>query len=237
MNIALLMAGGVGSRMKADRPKQFIEVMGKPVIAYTIEKFENHPEIDQIAVVCVATHIAELQAIVETYGFKKVTCIVPGGDTYQESSLCGLEALRSLCAPDDIVVMHNAASPIVGADLISDSIRVAKEHDNAISLQDTILCMGRKTPGAEYTDESIDRDTLATLNTPESMKFSYYDGLYRRAEESGVLQTCEPHITSLVYAMGDRMYFSKGSTLNIKLTTQDDLMFFKAYLIAQSMED
>ena len=71
MNIAVILAGGVGSRVGADRPKQFIEIMGKPVLAYTIEKFDDHPEIDAIEIVCVKSHIDYLKEMVQEYGLQK----------------------------------------------------------------------------------------------------------------------------------------------------------------------
>lgn len=230
----MILAGGVGSRMKADRPKQFLEVMGKPVIVYTIERFQNHDEIDMIEVVCIESYLDELKALVEKHNLDKVKLIVPGGSSYQGSVVNGLAALEGVCQPDDIIVTHMAANPIVYPELITDSIRVATEHDSAISLNNIVLCVGVRSEDGTFTSEGIDRDTLAALNTPQTLKYSFFTDLYERAAEDGALETADPHITSLIYAMGERMYFSQGSSMNIKLTTQDDLDFFEAYLVAQS---
>lgn len=233
MNIAMILAGGVGSRMAAGKPKQFVEVLGRPVIAYTIERFQRCRAIDTIEVVCVESYIEDLYRIVEDEGFGKVSIVVPGGETYQRSVVNGLMALEGVCAAGDIVVTHMAANPIVNDDLIEDSIRVAREHRSAISLNDITLCVGMRSDDGNFTERGVDRDSLAALNTPQSLEYSFFRDLYARADREGVLQSADPHITSLIYAMGERMYFSKGSPLNIKLTTKGDLEFFEAYLVAR----
>lgn len=136
MTTAIILAGGVGSRVGADRPKQFIEVQGKPILAYTIERFQNHAEIDSIAVVCLPAYMDYMEELKEKYGFSKVWWIVKGGETFQASVLNGVTFLEGKIDDDDIVLTHFGASPFVEADIISDAIRVCKEKGNAISTTD-----------------------------------------------------------------------------------------------------
>ena len=113
MNIAVILAGGVGSRVGAGMPKQFVKILGKPVIVYTIEAFQKHEDIDAIEVVCVKSHIDYMKELVDTYGLSKVKWITEGGADFQGSVLNGINNLQDKCSEDDIVLVHFGASPFV----------------------------------------------------------------------------------------------------------------------------
>ena len=106
MNVPIILAGGVGSRVGADRPKQFIEVLGKPILVYTIEAFQNHPEIDAIEVVCIESHMDYLRELVEEYNLDKVKWITKGGVDFQHSVINGVNNLKGKLDDDDIVLVH-----------------------------------------------------------------------------------------------------------------------------------
>jgi len=237
MNIAMILAGGTGRRLGADIPKQFIEVEGKTVLAYTVEIFQNHPEVDAILVVVVSSYVDEIWKMKETYGFTKLKWVTEGGDTFQESVMNGVHFLKDKVQRDDVVAIHFGASPFVTEDIISDSIRVCKMHGNAISTTDYYLLSGKKkyttsvTDSENYTEEYIDRDTIAVMNTPHTFLYGFIDDMYREAIETGVLDTVEPHTTTLMYAMKKPIYFSKGSQLNIKITRVEDLDLFLGYVL------
>ena len=207
-NIAVILAGGVGSRVGADRPKQFIEVLGRPVLAYTIERFEQHPEIDAIEVVCIASHENYLKELVAKEGFTKVKWITRGGCTFQESVVNGLENLKDKIADSDQVLIHYGASPMVTDEIISDAIRVCTEKGNA-SPANSLIYLAAKKSTAEYSTEWLDRDEVMCLNSPQALTFGYAIRLYERARRLGVLESVEPHTTSLMLALGERVFFLK----------------------------
>ena len=122
-NIAVVFAGGTGQRMGIkDVPKQFLEVEGKPVIIYTLEHFQNHPEIDDIYVVCIEPWIDYLNYQLDKFGITKVKSVVPGGKTGQDSIYLGLKEAEKYCSPEDVVLIHDGVRPFINADLISRNI-------------------------------------------------------------------------------------------------------------------
>lgn len=235
MNVPIILAGGVGTRMGADRPKQFVEVLGKPVLVYTIELFQNHPEIDAIEVVCVKSHIDYLKGLVEEYNLDKVKWITEGGEDFQHSVINGINNLKGKLDDDDIVLVHYGASPFTSADVISDSIRVAKEHGNSSPAMSSLLLLGSND--GDRSLNWIDRDEVLILNTPQGFKFSYVTQLYEEAIERDLLDKVEPHTTTLMYLMGRELYLSKSNQYNLKITTKEDLDLLEAFtLMKQSKE-
>lgn len=240
MNIAVILAGGVGNRVGAGIPKQFIEVLGKPVLAYTLEPFEKHSDIDAILVVCVKPYMDYIWELKDRYGFSKLLWVTEGGDTFQGSVMNGVAFLEDKADRDDTVLFHFGASPFITSDIISDVIRVCKEKGtNAISTTDYYLLSGEKNSTSSvispdnYTDKYINRDTIAVMNTPHAFQYGFISDLYKEAVETGVIDTVEPHTTTLMYAMNKRIYFSKGSQTNIKITTKEDLSLFEGYVLEQ----
>ena len=240
MNIAVILAGGVGSRFGANVPKQFVEVLGKPVIAYTIDPFEKHPDVDAILVVCVKPYIDYIWELKEKYGFSKLKWVTEGGATFQESVMNGVNFLADKAKPDDTVLFHFAASPFIKPDIIADVIRVCKEKGtNAISTTDYYLLSGKKkllssvSGKNNYTDEYINRDSVAVMNTPHAFQYQFIVDVYKEAMETGIIDTVEPHTTTLMYAMGKTIYFSKGSQSNIKITNKEDIELFEGYVLEQ----
>jgi 2-C-methyl-D-erythritol 4-phosphate cytidylyltransferase len=230
MNIAIILAGGVGSRVGADRPKQFIEILGKPVLAYTVEKFNNHPLIDAVEIVCVESHIEYLREMVNKYNLDKVKWITKGGATFQGSVMNGVNNLKYKISDDDVVLVHFGASPFVEEDIITDAIEVCKEKGNAISTCDFFLLSGIKDDNTK-SSTWIDRDSIACMNSPHAFKYKFIYDIYQEAVETGVIDEVEPHTTTLMYKMGKTIYFSKGNQTNIKITTKEDLDLFEGYVL------
>lgn len=237
MNVAVILAGGVGSRVGADRPKQFIEVLGKPVLAYTIEAFQKHKDIDAIEVVCHKSWKDYLQGMIEEYNLDKVKWIADGGDAFQVSVLNGINYLNDKISRDDMILVHFGASPFVQEYIITDCIKVCAEKGNAISTTDYFLLSGVKisTKSVDdpenYTEEYIDRETVACMNSPHAFKYGFIKDIYDEAIETGVINEVEPHTTTLMYKMGKRIYFAKGSQTNIKITRKEDLDIFEGYVM------
>lgn len=229
MNVPIILAGGVGSRVGADRPKQFIEILGKPVLVYTMEVFQNHPEIDAIEVVCIESHIDYLKELVEEYNLDKVKWITPGGADFQHSVINGVNNLKGELDGDDIVLVHYGASPFTSPDIISDAIRVAKEKGNSSPAISSPLLLGSND--GDKSVNWIDRDQVMILNSPQCFKFSYVTQLYDEAIEKDLISKVEPHTTTLMYLMNREIYLSKGNQTNIKITTKEDLELFEGFVL------
>lgn len=235
MNVAIILAGGVGSRVGAEQPKQFIEVLGKPILVYTIEKFQNHEEIDGIEVVCVASHMEYMRELKEKYQLTKVKWIVEGGSTFQESVIHGVDHLKGILQKKDQVLIHYGASPFVEEEIITDAIKVCREKGNCTSATPIFLLTGKRDAG-DSSSQWVDRDSIVGLNAPQTFQFGYVTQLYDEARENNILDQVEPHTTSLMFKMGRTIYLSKGNQTNIKITTKEDVELFEGYALLQKMK-
>ena len=226
-NIALVIAGGSGNRMHQDIPKQFLIVYERPVIIYTLEAFERHPEIDAIAVVCIDGWERVLEAYAKQFNISKLKYIIPGGTTGQESIRNGVFELEKHFAPDDIVLIHDAIRPMLSPEVISDCIRVTRKYGNAtvvVPCAEAIM----QTDDGEKSTGSYPRDKLKRTQTPQAFHIGEICELHREALKAGI--TSSVASCTLMIEMGRQVYFSAGSEKNIKLTTVDDIDIFKALL-------
>ena len=180
MNIALIIAGGRGMRMGQEIPKQFLTVYDKPVIAYTMEAFEKHPDIDAIAVVCVEGWESILSAYARQYKITKLKHIIPGGENGQSSIRNGVFELEKHYAPEDIVLVHDAIRPMVSQDIISGCIATAREHGSAIV---TVPCQEAmlETEDQRSTHSSYPRENLKRTQTPQGFPIGTICDAHRRA--------------------------------------------------------
>ena len=233
MNVAMIIAGGSGARMGQDIPKQFISVNDIPVIVYTLQAFERHPEIDEIAVVCIEDWIQVLWAYARQFGIGKLKYVVPGGDTGQESIRNGVFELEKYYNSEDIVLIHDSIRPMVSSEIISDCIRVAIKNGNAITVIPCAEAMLTTNDGAVSTG-TYDRNSLKRTQTPQAFHIGDICELHRRAIEKGIKNSVAS--CTLMIEMGEKVFFSKGSEKNIKLTTVEDIDIFKALLAAKRAE-
>lgn len=229
-NVALIIAGGAGNRMHQDIPKQFLTVNERPVIVYTLEAFERHPEINAIAVVCIEGWEQVLRAYARQFNIGKLKYVVPGGENGQDSIRNGVYELEKHFAPDDIVLVHDAIRPMVSAEIISDNIRVAREHGNAITVIPCAEAMLQTEDGV-ISVGSYPRDRLKRTQTPQAFHIGEICDLHRRALKVGITNSVAS--CTLMIEMGEQVYFSVGSEKNIKLTTVEDIDIFKALLAAK----
>lgn len=229
-NIGLLIAGGSGNRMHQDIPKQFITVNERPVIVYTLEAFEHHPEIDAIAVVCIEGWEQVLWAYAKQFNITKLKHVVPGGKNGQDSIRNGVYELEKHFDRDDIVLIHDAIRPMVSAEIISDNIRVAHEYGNAITVIPCAEAMMQTEDGLVSVG-SYPRDRLKRTQTPQAFHIGDICDLHRRALEVGITNSVAS--CTLKIEMDEQVYFSAGSEKNIKLTTVEDIDIFKALLAAK----
>lgn len=231
MNYVTILAGGIGNRLGAGIPKQFVDVLGKPVIAYTMQKYQEHPEIDGIELVCVDGFQDKLKKIAEENQITKVIKIVKGGSEYERSIMNGVAGLKGIANPDDVVIIHWAASPFVTEDIISDNIRVCKEKGNAMSASPAYLLYGKND--GNCSKQNINRDTFKVLAAPQSFLYKTIVSIYEEVNKRDLLNKIEAHTTAFMTELGIPIYFSKGSQTNIKITTKEDLELFTGYVLAQ----
>ena len=229
-NIGLIIAGGSGNRMHQDIPKQFITVNERPVIVYTLEVFEKHPEIDCIAVVCIEGWDHVLWAYAKQFNITKLKYIIPGGKNGQDSIRNGVYELEKHFSPNDIVLIHDAIRPMLSAEIISDNIRVATEHGNAVTVIPCAEAMMQTEDGVISTG-AYPRDRLRRTQTPQAFHIGQICDLHRRAIKAGITNSVAS--CTLMIEMGEQVYFSAGSEKNIKLTTVEDIDIFKALLAAK----
>ena len=233
MNIAIVLAGGSGSRMgMVDRPKQFIDIYGKPVIIHTLEAFEINEKIDAICVVCVKSWQDDLSVWLKEYDIRKVRWIADAGSSRQESSLNALNAIQSECSGDDYVIIHDAARPIVSQKIINENIEKVKEFgacDTVIPAHDTII----KSLDEKTLDSIPLRKELYLGQTPQSFKYSIvrkaYDDYFALPEDK------RPEMTDdcgLVLSSGITIGMAMGDKLNMKITTMEDLLLVKSIVRA-----
>ena len=171
--------------MHQDIPKQFITVDERPVIIYTLEAFEKHPEIDAIVVVCIDGWEQVLRAYSKQFNITKLQYIVPGGKNGQESIRNGVMELEKYYNADDLVLIHDAIRPMVSAEIISDNIRVAREYGNAITVIPCAEAMMQTEDGVVSVG-SYPRDCLKRTQTPQAFKIGEICDLHRRALEAGI---------------------------------------------------
>lgn len=228
MNTVVLLAGGMGSRMGQDIPKQFIHVNNIPVIIYTLLALEHHPEIDAVQVVCIEGWERVLMGYVRQFNISKLSGIVQGGVTRFLSTKAGMLALGDV-ADEDVLIVHDAVRPLVSAESITDMIRVCREHGNAMTVLDCADTMYlKKTP--ESTSQVVERSGLVRGQTPECVSGRRMREMYARAAEQGVEIDS---ISALQVALGWEIHFAKGSERNIKLTRVEDIELFKALLATE----
>lgn len=227
MNIGLIIAGGVGARMHAAIPKQFMTVFDKPIIAYTMEKFEKHPAIDVIAVVCLDGWDNILASYAKQYNITKLKHIFPAGKVGQESIKNGIMGLAEYYSDDDIVLIHDAIRPNLSEDIISECIAITKQYGNAIvcvPCQEAML----ETKDKVCSESSYPRDNLKRTQTPQGFKLGVIKNAHKKAAELGITNSIAS--CTLMIEVGEKVYFSTGSEKNIKLTTPEDIEIFKALL-------
>ncbi|MBQ9347171.1 MAG: 2-C-methyl-D-erythritol 4-phosphate cytidylyltransferase, partial [Oscillibacter sp.] len=210
MTTALIIAGGSGRRMGQEIPKQFLNVYDKPVLIYTLECFQRHPEIEVIEVVCLEGWSEVLRAYASQFGIGKLRWVISGGETAQESIRNGVFHLRDFCAPEDIVVIHDGIRPLVDDSVLSDLLVTCRRYGNAVTslpYNEQIFVADDNISTVRY----IPRDTLRRVATPQAYRFGKLLWAYEKAfaEEIGI--QASTYANTLMTYLGERLYFARGS--------------------------
>jgi 2-C-methyl-D-erythritol 4-phosphate cytidylyltransferase len=229
MNIALIIAGGTGKRTRQEIPKQFINVYDKPILMYTLEGFQNHPDIEAIEVVCLEGWHEILVAYAKQFGVSKIKWIINGGETGQESIRNGVYNLYEKCDKTDVVIIHDGIRPLIDSAVVSDCIAVCKKYGNAVSSLPYNEQIFRTVDGLTTT-EYIPRETLRRVQTPQAYLLEKLYQSYREAFEKGIGIYGSSYTNTMMVELGETLHFAAGSDKNIKITTMDDIELFKAML-------
>lgn len=232
MNIAMIIAGGKGTRMNQNIPKQFLNIHDKPVIVYTMQAFQKHPEIDAILVVCLDGWQEILKAYARQFNITKLRWVVSGGENGQESIHNGLAELEKECKKDDLIMVHDAIRPNVSQEIISNSIAECRLHGSAITVIPCVEAMLlREEENGTSAKALISRDALARTQTPQTFPVSRLLWAHEEAERRGITNSTAS--CTLMVELGETVYFCPGSEKNIKITTTEDIEIFKALLMAR----
>lgn len=232
MNYAIILAAGVGQRMRnGGLPKQFLKLMGKPIIIYTLEKFEECKEINKIIVVCHGSYVEHMKNIIQMYQINKAGMVIVGGRDRQDSLKRGLDTvLENGGGNDDIVVIHDGVRPLVGTTTIHENIRVAKQYGCAVTVHPvTESVVITKTEEADISDFKKRADTYS-MTAPQTFQLGKIMEAYQKIDS--MEETEMPLLdAAMVYAQnGGEVHLVKELGANIKITTPEDYYFLKAML-------
>lgn len=225
MNAALIFAGGTGQRMNSrSKPKQFLQLHGKPILIHTLEYFEEHEEIDAVCVVCLADWKKELQTELDKYDIKKVRWITHGGATGHESIYNGLMAMEKDCGPNDIVLIHDGVRPLISEELITANIENVKKYGNAITVEkasESVICVNR-----EGKIESVpNRAAMRTAKAPQGFYYKDIREAHEIAKKEGFKSIDSCH---LMNHYGYTLYTVDSTPYNIKIAQPADYYVFRA---------
>lgn len=230
MNIAVIFAGGTGQRMNtASKPKQFLELHGKPIIIYTLEHFQRHAQIDGIVLVCIADWIAYCRDLLEKWHIDKVTAIVPGGSNGQMSIFNGLRGAMEHYPADSIVLIHDGVRPLINEQIITDDIACAKQNGNAITVYPAIETVVVKEDGR--VGEILPRSQCEFAKAPQCFRLGEIYRAHLKAQEEGLLEFIDS--ASMMQHYGCELVTVPGPAENIKITTPVDFYIFRAVVDAK----
>lgn len=228
MVVALLTAAGMGTRMGQDIPKQFMHVENKPIIIHTMEAFQQHPGVDAIMVVTLPSWMDVLRAYAKQFNITKLRWVVAGGNSGQESIHNGLVALKEELSDEDIVMIHDGNRCLVSGEIISNSLATFKKKGSAVAAIPCVEAVFRSEDDGLSSVISIPREQLFRTQTPHTYTLGKLLWAHDEAKKKGIENTAAS--CTLMQQLGETVYFSKGSEENLKITTLDDLVMFKALL-------
>ncbi|OUO94592.1 IspD/TarI family cytidylyltransferase [Cloacibacillus sp. An23] len=234
MNYAIILAGGVGQRMRnSGMPKQFLEVFGKPIIIYTLEKFDSCSSIDRIVVACNASWIDHMEKLLRKYALSKVVQVVSGGRNRQESIENALNYIvNNSKSNDDIVVIHDGVRPLVESSIISENVRVAQKYGSAMTVRPVIESVVITDDQTASFDDFKKRDDTYSLTAPQTFKLGLLKDIYAKTKD--IEQPIPLLDSALAYTyLGNNIYIVKENNQNIKITTPEDYYILKAMLELQ----
>lgn len=227
MNTAIILSGGVGTRMGTECPKQYLEVEGEPIIAYCLKAFQKHSETDNIIIVAAEEWHPFLRELAEKMKLTKLFALASAGRTRQHSIYNGLRAARDCTEDSGVVIIHDAARPMVSERIITDCLHTADKYGGAmpvITVKDTVYF----SRSGDRIDDLPDRSCLYAGQAPEAFRFGEYYGIHLAASDGEIAETSGT--SQIAYRHGMDVHLVEGSESNFKITTVEDLDNFRAAL-------
>ena len=224
---AIITAGGIGSRMNLEVPKQFYEVDGKPIVFYTLNKKKKSKDIDEICLVYLKGYKKYFEDLIKKERLTKVKILVEGGETNQLSIFNGLVGINGVAKDDDIIMIHDGIRPLVDNDVIETNLEVCKEKGNAVTVVSSNEAM-LYSENKLYSSQSLNRDFIMRTQTPHSMRYKEMMELVERTISKGITNSVA--ICTMLIEDNQKVYFSKGSNINFKVTYPEDIDIFRALL-------
>ena len=224
---AIIVAGGSGSRLGGEKPKQFLLVNKKPILLYSVEQFAKHPQIDGIVLVVNEQFISETQEYVQAFNIQKVMAIVSGGSTRQQSVFEGLKKVKEFADDNDIVLIHDSARPLVSEKIISDNISLAEQYSSICTALPCTNTIFQSIDGVSVSSVP-NRKELFEGQTPQTFKLSLIYKAHLNALQNGVVDASDD--VSLVTLLGESTHLVLGSPLNYKITTSKDLIVLQSLI-------
>lgn len=226
-NIALILAGGTGKRMRAVVPKQFMEIDGETVLSHTMKAFQQHPLIHEIYLVCMPEWETFVRDEAKKGGVNKLSGIIPAGDSCYASACNGIEYLaKTVKEPDAVVLVHDAVRPLITQDIISRNIAVCLTHGNAITaLQSHEAYL--VTEDGNTSDTYKPREGLMRAQTPHTFPLATLCQMMELARQQGVKKS--QSIFTLASELGIApLHIAVGDLRNFKITEQSDILIYRA---------
>lgn len=230
MNIAIILAGGTGQRLNAGKPKQFVEILDKPLIVHALEIYQNSKYIDAVEVVCVPEYVDIIWEYVKQYNLDKVKWVVEGGDCCQASTRNGIFALEGIAKPEDMLTVNMSTSIFVDDAILNDSLLTAEKYGSAFACMQCIYNNAESFDG--FSSSKIHfKETHKTLNMPWTASFGKLDEMYHKAYNENIETDASSYMPTLFLALGEKLYMSKDTSLNkLHVTTPEDLEICTAIL-------
>jgi len=231
MNVGVIFAGGVGRRMNNNSvPKQFLQLNGKPIIIYTLEVFQNCPDVDAICIASLSSHIDYLKELCSKFGITKLKWIVPGGATSMESTFNALNAVYRDCPRDTVVMIHDGVRPIISSELLQANIQAVHEYGSAVS-----CAWATETPAlVDHVGEIVsiaNRKKSVIAKAPQSFYLGDIYDVHLRAQEQNLTEFIDS--ASMMRHYNKKLHMVECAWDNIKITNPSDYYIFKAIIEAR----
>ena len=231
MNIAIILAGGNKRVEEHGVPVQFISLFEKPILVYTLEGIQKHPQIDAILVVCKPGWENAVSAYAKQFGISKLQWTTRGGDTVQESIRNGVNYLKELASEEDVIIIHDGNRPFINGDVLTDVIRVTQNEGNAItstSYKEQMFYVDEQDESK--TQSYINRDKIRSVTTPQGYRYSDLMEAYELAFKNGIAMDMMSYTDTMMVSLGKTLHFAAGSDQNIKLENAKAIELFKALI-------
>ena len=230
-NIAVIFAGGTGQRMNTKtKPKQFLELHGKPILIYTLEQFQQCKEIDSIVLVMLESWIPYTENLINRYQISKVKAVIPGGASGQESIFNGIAEAARLYPEDSVVLIHDGVRPLVDLQTIEECVACTEKNGNAITVSPAIETVALMNEDGSV-GKILPRSECQMAKAPQCFRLGEILTVHLRAQEEGLHDFIDS--ASMMQHYGKKLFTVIGPPENIKITTPGDFYVFRAIVDAR----